>query len=174
MASTNLELDLGRVEPGFSLADHLIGAASGSGPVYLKSLLVSPEQTFGFELRVPAEPGLYGGLAGQQVPVIGFFFHPTSRDNDRPDYQIPGYEAALPRMAGEGQEPLWPGEPGPWPLLVFSHGLDFFPGELDELDYLARLASRGYLILALFHGDGGSPPIWRRAGPSSWPCGSRP
>ncbi len=165
VASTNLELDETLVAQGAGLYDYLIGGLSGGEPLYLKNLLASPEEAFGFTLLVPYDAALFLDQAGQEVEVSGFLLHPTSADNDRPDYALPGSDTVLPRMSRAGQEDLWPDDGGPWPLLVYSHGLSIFPGEAGELDFLAELASQGYIVLCLFHGDGRFAPDYKTKHP---------
>lgn len=47
---------------------------------------------------------------------------------------------------------------GPFPLIVFSHGYNVHP--LHDIGHMAALASHGYIVACLFHGDGrfGSAP----------------
>ncbi len=97
--------------------------------------------------------------------------HPTPQDNPDPDYVLPGTTDRVPRMQPAGAaprligiaehaaafgiavDPAVPGTPARLPLLVFSHGLGGSPISPGYIDAMVDLASQGFMVAAVFHGD---------------------
>ncbi len=116
-------------------------------------MLAHSSAVFSIDLQVPDEQDLYGQSAGRSLPVVGFICYPTPDDNPRADYQFPDTEQPIPHMQQPGEEPLFADSRAKYPLLVYSHGHSSHPMSDPQILALTRLASQGYVVLALFHGD---------------------
>jgi predicted dienelactone hydrolase len=110
---------------------------------------------------VPNDPAFYVQTWNRPVPFVLLVCYPTSVDNTRPDYALPGM-LVVPKMQRAGQKPIFPpllpvapGQPDPnlLPLLLYSHGLAGSPLDASSLEVMSRLASFGYVVAAPFHGD---------------------
>ena len=118
---------------------------------YIDELLAFPDDAFNFQLLVPNNASLYGKSAGSLVPYAGYIFYPTTEENDRPDYDV-FIPPSLPRMQDENELPLFANPDTKYPLLIYSHGVGSHPTG-PQIDFLSKLASHGYIVLALYHGD---------------------
>ncbi len=150
---SNIAVDQSLVAPGRSLDDYLSGLEEGGKTYYLDQVLAHPSAVFSIDLQVPDDQDLYGQSAGRSLPVVGFICYPTPDYNQRPDYRFPGTNQPIPHMQQPGEEPLFADPQAKYPLLVYSHGHGSHPMSDPQILALGRLASRGYLVLALFHGD---------------------
>ena len=150
---TNIEVDQSLMAPGRSLGDYLSGLEQDGQTYYLDQILAQPAAVFSLEPAVPDDQDLYGQSAGQTLPLVGFICYPTPEDNPRADYQFPDTSRAIPHMQQAGEEPLWADSQAKYPLLVYSHGHSSHPMSDPQILALTRLASQGYVVLALFHGD---------------------
>lgn len=119
--------------------------------LYINELLKYPEDAFTFNLSVPDDK-LYGASRGQSLPYGGYVLYPTSDDNTREDYEVFDVAPALPRMQDAGDKPLFADPNEKYPLLMYSHGAGGHP-TARTLEELIVLASHGYIIVALYHGD---------------------
>lgn len=156
VASTNLEIDEAKlleiVAAGGDLGDYYSGTgAMGEERLYLSDLLANPDDAFMFDVVVPDDNTLYGSDAGKTIPYAGIILYPTSASNDRADYEEPG-GIVLPHMQKAGETPIFEDAAQRYPLIVYSHGSGGYP--LWMLPTLARFAGNGYIVMALFHGDG--------------------
>ena len=118
---------------------------------YVDELLLHRDAAFSFNLQVPMNSKLYGASSGAQVSYAGIVLYPTTADNPRADYTFFG-GSTLPHMQNETQDPLFATEGDRYPLIVYSHGSGEFPRS-TQLEFLKALASNGYVVLAVFHGD---------------------
>ncbi len=118
---------------------------------YIDELLAFPDDAFVFQLLVPNNAMLYGESAGSVLPYAGYIFYPTTTENNRPDYDV-FIPPSLPRMQGENELPIFADPDEKYPLIVYSHGAGGHPTG-DQLNFLIDLASHGYIVLALYHGD---------------------
>ncbi len=119
--------------------------------LYINELLKYPEDAFTFNLSVPDEK-LYGASRGTILPYAGYVLYPTSYDNGREDYEVFDVAPALPRMQDVGEKPIFADPTAKYPLLMYSHGAGGHP-TARTLEELIVLASHGYIIVALYHGD---------------------
>ncbi len=134
-------LDAGQFQQGYNLNGELL---------YIAQLLKYPESAFTVEVKVPDEPENYGDSAGTTMLYTGYVFYPTSPENHRNDYEV-FLPPALPHMQGKDDKPIFPDEQTKYPLIVYSHGLGDYPGAF--IADLIKIASHGYVVLALYHGD---------------------
>ncbi|MFS8085662.1 MAG: hypothetical protein ACMG6H_08545, partial [Acidobacteriota bacterium] len=119
---------------------------------YITQILTEPVDTVTYQVMLPDERELYAQFAGQPVDFTALVCYPTTPDNPRPDYPLPG-EAPVPKMQRAGQAPLWADPAQRYPAVVFSHGLGGSPLASEYLQSMALFASHGYVVIAPFHGD---------------------
>jgi hypothetical protein len=154
VASSNLALDQHKIKSlsgeGENLEPFWTGNTSGSDTIYITDILDPDALTF--DLQVPDISELYGNQAGQSIPYAITVFYPTTQNNPYLDYQLPGIDISLPRMH-PGSGPMYLSEDKQYPLIIFSHGLYMHP--MDER--LLDLARQGFIVAAVFHGDGRFP-----------------
>jgi len=161
IGSTNFEisqLQLQEIESaGGSIGDYYSGSGwNGSPQLYVSTLLANPSNAFQFNVTVPNDNMLYGDEAGETYPYAGFILYPTTQSNDRPSYTEP-WGTIFPHMQQSNEMPIFEDENTQYPLIVYSHGSGGYP--LWMMDILATFAEEGYIVMALFHGDGRFPGI---------------
>jgi len=159
VACSNLALDGARLNQlGGFIGDYW----TGKNGRYVSDVLLEPADTLKISPLIPNE-GLYPRRRNSIVDFVIIACYPTDANNLRPDYVLPDGQS-IPRMQRAGQPPLLPDQPciaifpappgcDRWPLLAFSHGLSSSPVDIGSIDFLARLASYGYIVAAPFHGD---------------------
>jgi len=152
VGSTNLQVT---PPAGRPLIDYLNGSKDGA---YLTAILAAPQAVPQLQLTVPAsEPGA-GAVAGKPLPLVLHILYPTRADNPRPDYAFPYKDtgdAAVPHMQGPADKPLLADPAAKYPLIVYSGGYNTHG--LWHLGHLKTLASHGYIVVNLFHGDSRAP-----------------
>ena len=149
-----IQIDTAKIAPGRSIDDYAQGNWEGGQGYYLDQVLASPESSFFFQMPVPDDDSLYGDMAGTVMPVAAVIFYPTDSGNNRPDYEFPGAAASFPRMQRPGEGPIFPAGDQRFPVLLGSHGYGGHPASDGKLiGILELLASHGYIVVALFHGD---------------------
>ncbi len=149
---TNLEVT---PREGVPMFDFLNGKRNSQGTVYLTDILTHPDTVPTFDLDVPADATLYGAQASTTIPVVVVVFYPTTPDNPRPDYAFPYKDTGdkiFPHMQRRGERPLLPDTAAKYPLILFSGGYNTHP--LWHFEHLKLLASRGYIVADVVHGDG--------------------
>jgi hypothetical protein len=154
VGSTHFEV---AVPEQINLFDYLNGKGSGKNGRYITDLFVHPQEVPTCYVAIPANSRLYGGYAGQRLPIALYVLYPTIGDNDRPDYAFPYRETGdnvFPRMQRAGEKPLVAPASTKRPLIVYSGGYNTHG--LWHLEHLKVLASHGYVVVDLFHGDGRS------------------
>lgn len=124
---------------------YIAGANLSGTLLYITDLLEGGGSTFTFELAVPSDGGLYGVMAGRTLTYAGVLFYPTAGEFA----DAPFFDQTLPGMHdGDGAVPF--ADPSArYPLIVYSHGAGGNPFDTR----VAELASHGYAVLSLFHGD---------------------
>ncbi|NQV69638.1 MAG: hypothetical protein HQ498_06395 [Pseudohongiella sp.] len=127
------------------------GYNANSEARYIDELLAYPDDAFSFQLTVPNDSALYGNSAGTIIPYAGYIFYPTTASNSRSDYDV-FQPPSLPRMQGEGEQPIFASDTEKYPLIVYSHGVGDHPTG-DKINLFSTLASHGYIVMALYHGD---------------------
>lgn len=119
--------------------------------LYINELLEFEDSSFTFQLSVPNDSASYGASAGTTLPYSGYVLYPTSEANTRTGYNV-FIPPALPHMQGNGELPIFANETDLYPLIIYSHGVGSHP-TAERLSLLIDLASHGYMVLALYHGD---------------------
>ena len=159
VACSNLAIDTGKLNQfGGVIGDYW----SGRNGHYVSDILLEFADTLKASPHVPDE-GLYPRQRNSIVDFVIIACYPTDETNLRPDYVLPDGQS-IPRMQRVGQPPILPDQPciaifpappgcGRWSLLAFSHGLSSSPVDSGPIDFLVRLASHGYIVVAPFHGD---------------------
>ena len=154
VAMTNLEVSPKGEVPMF---DYLNGKMTASSTVYLTDILTHPEAVPTLPIAVPAGAKVYGALAGRTIPTVLLVAYPTTHDNARPDYPFPYKDTGdklVPHMQRPGERPLF-AAPGKFPLIVLSGGYNTHA--LWHFEHLKLLASHGYIVVDVQHGDGRGP-----------------
>lgn len=152
VGSTNLQVT---PPAGRPLIDYLNGSKDGA---YLAAILTHPQAVPLLQVTVPtSQPGA-GAVAGKPQPLVLHILYPTTAGNPRPDYAFPYKDtgdAVVPHMQGAGDKPLLADPAARYPLIVYSGGYNTHG--LWHLAHLKMLASHGYIVVNLFHGDGRAP-----------------
>ncbi len=153
VACSNIAQDAGAIDRigGFP-ADFWEGTPQNGQGRYITQILAEPQTAIQFSLRVPGDRGLYANFAGHSLPFVNLVCYPTSPANSRPDYRLPDGQV-IPRMERPGDLPIFPDSSATYPLIVYSHGIGGSPVSGDYLGTILRMASHGYTVMAVFHGD---------------------
>jgi hypothetical protein len=155
-----IQIDTSKVAGGRSLDDYLQGSWSGNQRFYIDQILTSPESSFFYQMPVPDDRSLYGDLAGTVLPMVAVVLYPTDPSNNRPDYYFPETNGYFPHMQQAGEDPIFPAGGGRFPVLLASHGYGGHPAsDIYLINTMVELASNGYIVVALFHGDLRVPEI---------------
>lgn len=169
IACSNVAQDAGLIaQSNVSAEEFWEGKTIDGRSLYISQVLQQPSSAVRYGVRVPNDRILYPQTAGALVDHVAIVCYPTSPSNPDPDYLLPTTGSAVPRMQPAGAAPrlisqaeyaaAW-GQPssaaGPArvPLIIFSHGLSGSPISPSHLDALVSLASQGYMVAAVFHGD---------------------
>ena len=132
----------------------LNGKRTANETTYLTSILTNPEAVPTLSIDVPDNP-VFGPHAQTKIPLVLVIFYPTSSDNPRPDYAFPYKEtgdALIPHMQRPGEKPILADPAAKYPLIILSGGYNTHA--LWHLEHLKLLASHGYIVADMFHGDG--------------------
>ncbi len=136
------------------MEEYLIGSPQARGAVYLDQVISDRKATLVIDVKVPNDwPGA-GGLAGRSLPVVLSVLYPTPASNPRPEYTFPEEHGwyRLPHMQQPGEAPIFADERARYPLIVHSGGSNTHG--LWHLLKLGHLASQGYVVVDIYHGDG--------------------
>ena len=138
---------------------------------YISQILAAPDTALRFDAPVPDLREIYPRHAGDSVPFVAIVCHPTPRWNPDAGYVLPGSGEIVPHMQlpgasprliglaeyaaafGVAVDPSTPSVPARLPLVVFSHGLGGSPISPGHIGAMIELASQGYMVAAVFHGD---------------------
>jgi len=151
VGSTNFTIDQFAAD-GVDAGAYQEGANENGTLLYISELLAYPDDAFSFQLDVPNDSSMYGEQAGTVLPYAGYVLYPTTSGNPRADYNV-FLPPSLPNMQGENEPPIFADNSTQYPLLVYSHGVGTHP-TADQLERMITMASHGYIVMALFHGDG--------------------
>jgi predicted dienelactone hydrolase len=157
VAFSNLSQDFTKVGPDENVADYWEGRTSTGGTKrYIFDLLSDPGNSLTLTLTAPQDTDLYGDFAGQAIPFVLLVCYPTTADNPQPAYPLnpPQTDLVLSHMQTGAQDPIFADSTVRYPLVVFSHGYQGSPiSSSDYLSAVTNVASYGYIVVALFHGD---------------------
>lgn len=153
VGSTNMQVSLpaGDTRP---MMDYLVGKQQPPKPVYMDEILTHPTSALMLKVTVPASHPFAFALAGQTVPVLLYVLYPTTNDNPRPHYRFPYKDTGdnvFPHMQRPGEAPIFADPAARYPVIVYSGGLNTHG--LWHLAHLKTLASHGYVVVDIFHGD---------------------
>jgi predicted dienelactone hydrolase len=153
VACSNVVQDFSRVAAGEDAKSYWEGAPSGDGtPRYATDLLADPGNTLIATVAAPQDSNLYGSFAGDNVAFVVLACYPTTADNPRPDYPLPGGQV-VPHMQTGSDAPIFADASARYPVVAFSHGYSGSPISGDYISALTIFASYGYVVIAPFHGD---------------------
>jgi predicted dienelactone hydrolase len=152
VACTNVEQDFTRVQSDETADMYWRGVASDGKERYVDALLVAPANALTSAFVAPGDTDLYDRWAGQQVNYVFLACYPTTAENTRADYALPG-GGVVPRMQRGAEAPILPASPTRLPVLLYSHGYAGSPLTGSYLTALVNLASWGFVAVAPFHGD---------------------
>src|SRR5688572_6028748 len=168
VACSNVEQNTGLIAASGDSARDFWEGRSGH---YIGDALVNPQTALRFDALVPDTRDLYPGNAGDLVEFVAIVCHPTSRENRDANYALPESTDVVPRMQPAGAapklithgefaqtlgatpDPALAGSPARLPLIVYSHGLGGSPIGKGYINVMGALASHGYVVGAVFHGD---------------------
>ena len=175
VACSNVEMNAGAIAASGATAEDFWEGRNGH---YITDILTQRPTALSVEARVPVQFNLYPRYSGRRVDFAVVVCHPTSRENTDANYTLPGSNGVVPRMQPPGQAPKLiragefrctlglgcsdfgtapvPGDelPAKLPLIVYSHGLAGSPISKGYIDVMTQLAAQGYMVAAIFHGDG--------------------
>ncbi len=136
---------------------YLVGRWQPQGSLYLDQLISDRKASLVIDVKVPEDWPYAGRLAGLSLPVVLTVLYPTPADNPRPEYTFPEEHGwyRLPHMQRPGEAPLFADERARYPLIVHSGGQNTHG--LWHLWKLRHLASHGYIVVDVYHGDGRTP-----------------
>lgn len=152
VACTNVEQDFSRVSSGETAEMYWRGSSSGGKERYVDALLVSPTSALTSTFTAPGDADLYDRWAGRPVAYVFIACYPTTAENARADYTLPGNNV-IPKMQRGNEAPILPASASTWPVLLYSHGYGGSPLNGNYLHALMAFASWGYVTVAPFHGD---------------------
>lgn len=153
VACSNVAQDFGRMAPGEQAEDYWEGVRAPNGTLrQVGDLLTAPANALAVGVTAPGARELFGAIAGQTLQFVVLACYPTTADNPRSDFALPGGDV-VPHMQSGAQPPLFADAGARYPLIAFSHGLRGSPLSADYLKVLKWLASHGYVVAAPFHGD---------------------
>jgi hypothetical protein len=141
-----------------SMFDYLSGKQQTPKPVYMDDILTHPKSALLLKVTVPANHPGAGALAGQTVPVLLYVLYPTTKDNPRPHYSFPYKDTGdniFPHMQAPGEAPIFADPAAKYPVVIHTGGYNTHG--LWHLSHLKTLASHGYVVVDIFHGDGRAP-----------------
>lgn len=171
VACSNIEQDFTGIANGLAPEAYWRGLTDRGSERYVTSLLRDREHAHAYVVAAPADGDLFARWAGRTLEYVALTCYPTTAENRRPDYVLPG-GATIPRMQRGAEPPLLPATPSRFPVLLYSHGYGGSPVSDSYLDALTVFASWGFVTIAPFHGDlryTPASPVGNPAGPWTIP-----
>jgi predicted dienelactone hydrolase len=156
VACTNLELDVPADRP---LEDYLLGKR-GRHSCYVSGILKQPGDVLIAHAEVPSDKRVFAAAAGTRIPLVLLIAYPTPADNPRPDYMVPYTNTGdriIPHMQRSGEKPIFADPTARYPVVFYSSGYNTHG--LWDLGRIKFLASHGYIVVSIFHGDGRFGPF---------------
>jgi dienelactone hydrolase len=153
VACTNIEQDAALIASfgGTPAEDFWEGKPANGQLRYISQILRNPGSVMKMNVAVPDNRSLYTNFASESVEFVVITCHPTPATNFDPGYVLPQTGSIVPHMQAAGTAPKITGDR--FPLILFSHGLAGSPISPGHLEALVQLASYGYVVSAVFHGD---------------------
>jgi hypothetical protein len=152
VGSTNFEVSsLSTAE----MEKRLIGSYTTTSELYISDILLHAADCPSFDVDMPANGSLFGRHSGKSVHFVAYVLYPTTDDNLRPDYVFPYTNTGdhtFPHMQRQGEAPIFRDSGARYPLIIYSHGYNAHG--LWDLAHMKLLASQGYIVAAIQHGDG--------------------
>jgi hypothetical protein len=133
----------------------LIGSYTGTTDIYISDILLHRSDCPEIILGMPDNYSVSGRHANKPVNFVAYVLYPTTDDNPRPDYVFPYTNTGdhtFPHMQRAGEAPILRDKNVRYPLIVYSHG--YTAHGLWDLGHMKVLASQGYIVMAIQHGDG--------------------
>lgn len=155
VASTNIEFDAALMAAGTIPHDYLGGNDIGGTRYYINTILTNSADTFQFNVVVPNDNTLYGSETNATVPYVGYILYPTTTPSTFLDFNLG--TTVLPGMHTAGQTPVFENNAAKYPLVIYSHGQGSQPLTQQQIDLAQLIASQGYIVCMLFHGDNRFP-----------------
>jgi len=171
VACSNVAQDASRIAAGASASDYW----EGRDGHYVTELLANPDAAITFRVHPPIDPLTYPTTWFRNVDFVAIVCYPTPRTNSDPNYTLPGTNDTVPHMEAPGAAPKLisaqefyttlgqspQGASGTMrlPFILFSHGLTGSPISKGYVQILALLATHGYMVGAVFHGDPRISPV---------------
>ena len=151
LGSSNMELVDKFPNP---LIDYLKGKSART-PIYIASILARPETALVTQVKVPDNREIYGSYAGSGISLALYIVYPTTKDNPRASYKFPYKDTGdnvFPHMQRPGEKPIFADSSVKYPVIFYSHGYEAHG--LWDLERIKYLASHGFIVVSIFHGDG--------------------
>jgi hypothetical protein len=152
LGSTNFEASsLSTAE----MEKRLIGSYTETADIYISDVLLRRSDCPEITIDFPNNGSAFGRHAGKKVNYVAYILYPTTDDNPRPDYVFPYTntgDSTFPHMQRAGEAPILRDKNVRYPLIVFSHG--YTAHGLWDLAHMKVLASQGFIVAVLQHGDG--------------------
>ncbi len=149
---SNVEQNFAQIPAGESALSYWEGRPDAAGERYVTDLLVDPAYAVVFQQQLPPDLGLFGVQAGRNVRYAALVCYPTSAANGRAAYPLPTGES-VPHMQRGAEPPIFPADGMRYPVVVYSHGLSGSPLSPGYLASMTGLASYGFVVVGVFHGD---------------------
>ncbi|MEO3690204.1 alpha/beta hydrolase family protein [Roseateles paludis] len=157
VGSTNIQVTLPAAD-ALPMIEYLNGKLASPKAVYMDDILAHKDAALLKTVTVPAgHPGA-GQLAGQSLPLLLYVLYPTAKENARPSYTFPYTETGdnvFPHMQRPGEAPIFADAAAKYPVIIYSGGYNTHG--LWHLAHLKTLASHGYVVVDIFHGDARGP-----------------
>ncbi len=171
---SNVAQDASRIPQlgGGNIAEFWEGRPTGNGtPRYITQLLTQSSAAILLNPKIPDDSELYTQTRDKNVEFASVACWPTPRSNANEDYALPEGNSVVPKMLLPGQKPQFisasdyaqgvfgisinppVNQPAKMPFIIYSHGLGGSPIGKGYIDILRILASHGYIVGAVFHGD---------------------
>ena len=152
VGSTNFEVTS---LPTSEMELRLIGSYTATGGLYTSDILLHPADCPTIDVDMPTDPARFGLHSGTRVKFVAYVLYPTRDDNTRPDYVFPYTNTGdhtFPHMQRAGEAPIFRNAGVRYPLIVYTSGYNCHG--LWDLGHMKLLASQGYIVLVIQHGDG--------------------
>ncbi len=156
VASTHLEVDERYAGVGDDVMHRILLGDSNpqGGPASLLDILAHPEAAWVTEIDVPAQPALYGPVAGKPIEVVSYVMYPSGHEGPKTTYAFPYHDSAFgtfDHMLGPTDSPVFAEPNTRYPLVVLSHGS--MAHGIYDVDHAQDLASHGYIVAVITYGE---------------------